>query len=180
MLFCCPRQLPAFPLSGGSKAPWMAAGRKFWHLHQIDTKSWLVCSWRWGVSRAGWDLIIFYLFISWFSWLFLCVCKHFLPVFPCLCCFPWWIDVAVIEWWWVFFFYPFLFSSMKWGELMWGGKKCQRQEVFPLAWRGRSLPIFLKSAAAEWTVLVPKTDGHRPKHIRLCAWRTWSQLKTGV
>lgn len=114
-----PKETTCFHFAWGEQKPlaaWMAASRKFWHLHQADTKSWLVCSWKWRVSRAGWDLLIFCLFISWFSWLFLCICKYFLPVFPYFCCSPWWTDVAVIQWWW--FFFLFLFSSMKWGELM--------------------------------------------------------------
>lgn len=109
-----------------SKNPWMAARTMFWHLQQGDTKAWLVCSWRWGVSRAGWDLFIFCLFIGWFSWRISCMYKHFLPVFPCLCCFPWWIDVAaVIEWW----FFSSLFSNMRWGELMCGWKMPQARSV---------------------------------------------------
>lgn len=84
-----PKVTACFASAWGEQKSLDGCQQEVWHLHQVDTKSWLVCSWRWGVSRAGWDLLIFCLFISWFSWLFLCICKHFLPVFPCLCCFPW-------------------------------------------------------------------------------------------
>lgn len=118
---CCPSVLR-------SKNPWMDARTKFWLLDLVDTKSWLVCSWRWGVSRVGWVLLIFCLFISWFSWLFLCMYKHFLPVFPCLCYFPWWIDVAaVIERWWGFFLSIFKHEVRwinVWVENATGKKRC--------------------------------------------------------
>ena len=58
-----PKATACSPSAWGSRSAglpgWRVAGGKVWHLHQADTKSWLVCSWEWEESRAGWDLLVF-------------------------------------------------------------------------------------------------------------------------